>query len=143
MDQIFVEFEEYKKYISKKPEKKRTSPSGIHLGIYKTLLLNDDLISISFKLISLALRHNLLLPLWLKTHQFLLQKDDKPYIHRIRYIIIIENDLQFIMTRWWAKDLQQHVDDNMLINEFEFEFSNYFNCCRRPVTEKAGQAACH
>ena len=37
MGKINVELGDYKKYIKNKPEKKRTSPSGLHLGIYKTL----------------------------------------------------------------------------------------------------------
>ena len=32
----------------------------------------------------------------------------------------MEKDLQFVMKRWWAKDLQQHVDEKKLINDRQY-----------------------
>ena len=36
MGKLELALEDYKHYIKKNPEKKRTSPSGLHLGIYRT-----------------------------------------------------------------------------------------------------------
>lgn len=73
MGKLYVDLDDYKKYIKEKLEKKLTSTSGLHLGIYKTLLLNETLITLSFKLLYLALSNEILMPRWL-THQLFLQK---------------------------------------------------------------------
>ena len=74
IDKLDIKLEGYRLYRSKKPEKKRTSPSGLHLGIYKALLQSKTLLKVSFTILSLAITHNVLLPRWLQTHQLLLQK---------------------------------------------------------------------
>ena len=72
MEKLGGKVEDYRQYINKKPEKKRTSPSGLHLGIYNSLLLSVPLLQSTFTILSLALRHNILSPRWIQTHQLLL-----------------------------------------------------------------------
>ena len=111
MDKLEPEFEAFKHYIMKMKENKKTSPAGLHLRIYKALAQDDNKIRIAFDIMELEIRNNIILPRWRQTHQMLLQKEARPYIHRLRYITIIENDVQFLMKKWWAGDLQSNVDE--------------------------------
>lgn len=117
---MILDYEDFNKYIENISEKKNTSPSCIHLGIYETLAQSDDLLKFSFTILDLAMKHRLVLPLWRQTHQILLQKDNKPFIHRFRYITILEVDIQFVMKRWWARELQDSVDSENLMNQKQY-----------------------
>ena len=115
-----VQVKDFKEYVSKMAERKKTSPSGIHLGIYKALSQDPELLQIPFQIMSFALSSRIILPRWRQTHQLLLQKDPQPYINRLRYITILEVDVQFIMKRCWAKKLQSEVDNGNLMSQQQY-----------------------
>ena len=94
-------------------ERMKTSPSGIHISLLKS----EELLTISFSIMSLAISHRFILTIWRQTHQTLLQKDSKPFLHRMRYINILEVDVQILMKRWWDRELQYEVDSKKLINQ--------------------------
>lgn len=97
--------------------KKKTSPSGIYLGINKSLAQHEALLRIAFDIMSIALSSILILPRW---NQILLQKDSQPYIHRLRYITILEVYVQFIMKLWWAKELQGDIDKKSRMSKQQY-----------------------
>ena len=110
-----LNFDNFEQYIYQMAEKKKTSPSGIHLAIYKSLSHEQELLRISFRIISITISSRIILPKWRQTHQLLLQKDSQPHIHRLRYITILEVDVQFVMKLWWARELEDEVDKRNLI----------------------------
>lgn len=107
---MHIQDEDFVKYVISMQEKKNTSPSEIHLGIYKAIAQEDLLLRVAFEIMSVALSSNLLLPRWRQMHQILIQKEQSPYIHRLRYVTILEVDVQFLMKQWWVKDLQRDID---------------------------------
>lgn len=132
-----VDYETYKKYLLKMKENKWTSPLGLHLGIIKALAQNDELLKISYNMMALALRHRILLPRWLRTQKLLLQKYKDPFIHRIRYITIVESDMQYVMKKWWAKDLQKVIDTKTLLNTKQYsrkKMTTIANIMSREIT---------
>ena len=80
---LHMTFEEFKSFIKKVPESKSSSPSGRHYGHYKVLARDEELLEIIFDLMSLALKHGIILRRWKTVHQLLLLKDSpEKKIHR-------------------------------------------------------------
>jgi len=110
--------------IQKWPERTTTSPSGRHLGIYKSLRRrvkekkkdNDipdteppgkleqgrDVLYLIFDIMSLALKHTYTLEQWQMVWMMFLKKDlGNPDINLLRCIMIFEADWQLLL-KWHA-----------------------------------------
>ena len=112
--------DDFRSYIFKMREKICTSPSGTHLGIYINLLQDKKLFSIEFEILCLSITHRIILHRWIKTHQIILQKEDVPNIHRLRYIKIVEADIQYLMKQWWEEDLQRKIEKDYSVNAKQY-----------------------
>ena len=90
---------------SKWKEKTTTSPSGRHLGHYKAILQEPDLIQYHCIMASLPLTYGFTPKRWTKAIQIMLEKNPgNPLIHRLRGILILEADLNWVLRLIWAKD---------------------------------------
>ncbi len=108
--------------IKKWPEKTTTSPSGRHLGIYKSLqrhvlskdeldslLLEEascllkqgcDILYLVFDIMSIALKHNYTLEQWKTVWTMFIEKElGNPDLNRLRCIMIFEADWQLLL-KW-------------------------------------------
>jgi len=113
-------YEELQEGIKKWPENTTTSPSGRHLGIYKTLQrhvitpapnappstdpINQgrDVLYLIFDIMSLALTHTYTLNRWKTVWTFFIEKDlGNPDINRLRCLMIFEADWQLLL-KWHA-----------------------------------------
>jgi len=115
-------YEELQNGIKKWPEKTTTSPSGRHLGIYKSLqrhvLTKDeleklppeeaarplkqgnDVLFLVFDIMSLALKHTYTLERWKTVWTMFIEKElGNPDLNRLRCIMIFEADWQLLL-KW-------------------------------------------
>lgn len=95
-----IEIEEIRTGFKSWDEKTSTSPSGIHLRIYKSLTENNKqeeenlyLLKKVARIFNGAKTRGITLERWCLVHNVLLEKDpNNPTIHRLRIIYIIEAD---------------------------------------------------
>ena len=91
---ISLDNEDYTKMFKKWKEKTTTSPSGRHLGHYKSILQEPELIKYHCIMASLPLKYGFTPKRWTKAIQIMLEKKTgNPLLHRLRGILILEADL--------------------------------------------------
>lgn len=94
----------FRSFYSKTPEDKSASPSGLHLGYYKSAAANATFSYVLWSILSLAYQNSFCLNRWKLSATTLLEKiPGFPKIHKIRTIHIIESDLNFVMRYIWVK----------------------------------------
>ena len=104
-----VSFEEFQSFFKHTPEARSSSPSGLHLGHYKSASYSSDLTEILWRIALLALENKRPLQRWQKSATVLLEKSaGNPFIHKYRTIHLIESDLNFIMPKIWGRDFMKH-----------------------------------
>jgi ribonuclease HI len=117
-----------------------TSPSGMHLGHHKALLVEfpDEgdlplglgqlslnakrlvLLQSQIDLFNYAIRHSYTYQRWHKVATFMIKKDfDSAKIHRLRVIHLYEADLNLLLGVKW-RSLIHHCVDNSLLNPGQF-----------------------
>jgi len=116
-----LDYDELQKGIKKWPERTTTSPSGRHLGIYKSLqrhvVHKDDSTSppgtpqepitqgrnvlyLIFDIMALALQHSYTLHRWKTVWTIFIEKDlGNPALNRLRCLMIFEADWQLLL-KW-------------------------------------------
>ena len=83
--------------------------------------------SILFLITRLTVNRNIILDLWQNTSIILLKKDaEHSFIHRFRHITIIESDLQWVITKIWAKSLSSKCmnEDSLQNNQYARKMSS-------------------
>ena len=98
---------EFRTFVQNAKEKTSSSPSGRHYGHYKSLLQSaPSILRGIYDLMCLALSYGIVLDRWKTTITTLICKDDnKPYIHRLRPLHIVEAELQFFSKNQWSHKL--------------------------------------
>ena len=87
-------------------EKTTPSPSGRHLGHYKTLMANDDFADFLRTQCALPTQHSFALNRWAKAVQLMYQKiTGMSTLDKIRIIQIYEADYNFILCTIWGRRL--------------------------------------
>ena len=110
-------------YIKKAKEKISSSPSGRHMGHYKTLLSMKDtsLLQIIYEIMELCMKHTIILDRYTLVALTLLEKDlGSPKIHRLRPIALVETELNCIAKAHWAQDLMRHVEKNSSLTDDQY-----------------------
>jgi hypothetical protein len=70
-----------------------TSPSGRHLGHYKSIVQDANLLSVQVKMMNIAIKNGIALDRWCKSVMVMIEKDiGVPKIHRICVIHLYEAD---------------------------------------------------
>jgi len=128
-------FDDVVKGFKKWPEKTSTSPSGRHLGVYKTLLKDQhhekpgepvttkgiDLMQDIHRLIILALKHTHTFKRWQTIWNLYLEKDPgRPYINRLRTLHLIEADLNLIWKWHSSKGFMQRAEQNQSLSDAQY-----------------------
>jgi len=111
-----LEFEALMAGFKKWPERTTTSPSGHHLGVYKSLLKDRhtekpgevpqpkgiDIMHDIFRLLELSIKHTHTFQRWRTIWNMYLEKDPgKPKIHRLRTLHLLEADLN-LLWKWFS-----------------------------------------
>ena len=113
-------------------ESTSTSPSGRHLGHYRSLLQREmpidpraprmedcrqDLVRLHHSMINLALKEGKSYSRWQKVVNVMLEKEPgNPKIHRLRVIHLYEADYNLILSLK-ARLLVHHAEDNLILND--------------------------
>ena len=117
------DFNRFCTYIKKTKEKIASSPSGRHLGHYKTLLMmkKQKLLRSIFDVMKLSMKYTIILDRFYGVALTLLEKDEgSPKIHRLRPIALVETELNCIAKAHWAQDLMTSIEDNHLLTDDQY-----------------------
>ena len=116
-------FTRFCSYVKKTKEKIASSPSGRHLGHYKTLLRmkHKKLLHAIFDIMSLSMKYSIILDRFLGVALTLLEKDEgSPKIHRLRPIALVETELNCIAKAHWAQDMMASIEKHNLITDDQY-----------------------
>jgi len=86
-----ISLTDYREFWKNKRETTVTSPFGLHIGHYKSVLENEDILEIHRKMLVLPFRHAMIPERWARTVQILLEKDQgSPWSNRLRIIELFD-----------------------------------------------------
>ena len=89
---------EFRHYFKTKKESTESSPSGRHIGHYKAILGNDELVEMVVAMLNIGLATGNDLHRWQQTISVMLEKDKgSPKLHRLRIIQLFEADYNFLL----------------------------------------------
>ena len=66
------------------------------------------------------MQHSILLPRLVKTVMTLLRKEEKPYIHRLRPILLLEVEIQAISSSQWAQKMSRNSEKHQIISNSQY-----------------------
>ena len=92
----------FTEFCRKQNERKESSPSGLHCGHTKTMVFEERLLMMKYKIIELAFKHGVILNRWKTLWEALIPKKSRAYIHKFRNITLVEGDLQYVMKAVWS-----------------------------------------
>jgi hypothetical protein len=103
-----ITLEEYHRRIKRWKEKTSTSPSGRHLGVYRSLLNHPSISADMVSMLNVVARTGIIPSRWCRAVSVLLEKDPgAPNINRLRVIHLFEADYNLFLKIFWAKRLVQ------------------------------------
>lgn len=93
-----------------------TSPSGRHLGHYKALITDPDLLDCFRKFLTITVSRGIAPPRWCKAVNVMIEKDPgRPRINRLRIIHLFEADYNlFLKIMWGSRLVRRSVQLNLL-----------------------------
>jgi hypothetical protein len=95
-----------------------TSPSGRHLGHYRSLIQNPILLDCFVKFMNIAVQSGISVPRWSNAVNVMIEKDSgKPKINRLRIIHLFEADLNFFLKLQWGHRLVRRAMDLNLLHD--------------------------
>ena len=95
-----------------------TSPSGRHLGHYKTALLDDQLLGLHVDLLNIPIAQGFAPERWTHSVTPLLEKDEgKPYLTRLRVIHLFEADYNLFLKLLYGRRLVQNAERAHALND--------------------------
>ena len=98
-------------------ETKASSPSGRHIGHYKALSEDTNIIAFFCKMLRLPLKHGFAPTRWKKVLQIVISKDEgQPKVDRLRNILLLEADYNFVLKLIWGKRLMQRATRQQLLH---------------------------
>lgn len=87
-------------------ESTSTSPSGRHLGHYRSLIQHPVLLDCFVKFLNIAISNGIAVPRWSNATNVMIEKDrGQPRIHRLRIIHLFEADMNFFLKLQWGHRL--------------------------------------
>ena len=102
-------------------ESTSTSPSGRHLGHYRALIQDAELLLCFKRFLNIVLNHGILLPRWSKATNVMIEKDKgDPKIHRLRIVHLFEADFNFLLKVLWGSRLVRRADHMDLLHESQY-----------------------
>ena len=122
-----INFDDFVNALKKWPERTSTSPSGRHLGHYKSLLLpipadtdesGQKLLRMHHEMLQIAQLRRRPYKRWLKEVEVMLEKEEgNPKIHRLRIICLYEADYNIFLKTLWAYRLVRHAESYNMLGE--------------------------
>ena len=124
-DEKEIMTEEMKMGFKRWDKKTSTSPSGMHLGMYKYLTENSEqeqektyLLETITGIVNIALKRGITLKRWCRVNNVLIEKDsNNPTLHRLRIIHIIEADYNLATKILWARRMMPKAEKSKLLTD--------------------------
>ena len=118
---VTLELKEYKKFWKKKKEITVTSPYGLHIGHYKAVLEEDDILECHMALMMIPFRFAYAPKRWTSTVQIMLEKNPgTPWSHRLRIIELFDTQLNAAMKIFFGKRMVYNALDRDQIHPSAF-----------------------
>lgn len=115
------ELEDFKKFIKNAKEKTSSSPSKRHYGHWKTIeKYMPNVFSDLHTILVLVMQYSIMLPRLVTTVMTLLRKEEKPYIHRLRPILLLEVEIQAISSSQWAQKMSKSSEKHHIISNSQY-----------------------
>jgi hypothetical protein len=110
--------EDVKQGFQKWKERTSTSPSGRHLGHYKSWIQDDTLLDLLTLLIQIPIKFGFAPKRWCQSLNVMLEKDPgNPMIHRLRIIHLYEADFNWVLKQFWAKRMLKYGEEHEALGE--------------------------
>ena len=94
-----------------------TSPSGRHLGHYRAIIQDDDLLYCLTTFLDIIVQRGISISRWQNAINVMLEKDSGcPRINRLRIIHLFEADFNFFLKLLWGHRLVRRAHEFKLIN---------------------------
>ena len=105
--------EHFRSFYKCTPEDKSASPSGLHLGHYKSAASDETFSYVLWSILHMAYVNSFCLDRRKLSATTILEKiPEFPKIHKFRTIHIIESDLNFVMRLIWGRGFMAHKEAN-------------------------------
>jgi len=131
-----LEFKRLMQGYHKWPECTSTSPSGQHLGIYKSLLKDFppepssdykpwtygmDIMGLLFQMLEIAVKHTHIYPWWKVIWNMYLEKDPgNPHIDRLRALHLIKADLNLLFKWYSSLGFMENSEKAQWLNDSQY-----------------------
>jgi len=120
-ESIDITTTKYRKFYSKTKERTSSSPSGLHMGLWKAAATSESLSSILSSILQIALSNSYVLNRWKKVIGVLLEKKSGfPVINKFRTIHLVESDLNFAMRSIWGRELMKWSESHQGFSDNQY-----------------------
>ncbi len=114
----FITNAHFTKAVKEWKETTSTSPSGRHLGHYKTALLNDRLTALHVAMLNMPIMYGFSPERWTHSITPLIEKDEgKPFLTRLRVIHLFEADYNLFLKIVYGKRMVRHAEKCEALND--------------------------
>ncbi len=121
--------EEFKAAFRLVNEAASSSPSGRHVGHYKAILKNPDVVTFHTIMMSIPFQVGIAPERWTRVTDIMLEKDAGiPRCHRLRILALFEGDFNQAKRILLARKISHHAEDNKLISHMQFGSRPGKNC---------------
>ena len=116
-----IKKQEFINYFKAKAEKTGSSPSGRHMGHYKSILDNEGLIQLHLIMMNIPLKCGFSCDRWKKSLSVMIEKDKgSPKITRLRIIQLFEADYNMILSTVFGKRMMRFAQKYCNTNENQY-----------------------
>jgi hypothetical protein len=113
-----ITLDEFKKNVKQWKESTSTSPSGRHLGHYRTALSDDRVSSVHTDMLNIPITYGFAPDRWTQSVTPLIEKDEgKPYLTRLRVIHLFEADYNLFLKILFGKRLVRNAEKHNALND--------------------------
>jgi hypothetical protein len=114
----FITIDAFTETVKEWKETTSTSPSGRHLGHYKTALLNDRLLALYVDMLNLPITYGFAPERWTHSITPLIEKDEgKPFLTRLRVIHLFEADYNLFLKLVYGKRMVRNAEKCNALND--------------------------
>lgn len=122
--------EDFKNFFKRKQEQTASSPSGRHMGHYKTLLEeirrdNPEIPEITISIAYISLITASSLKWWHQASQVMIEKGKGKFIEHLWIIQLVEADLNFVLHTIWGNHLIRHAKHLSILDNSQYAIPWY------------------
>ncbi len=113
-----ITLDQFKRYVKGWKESTSTSPSGRHLGHYRSAIMDDDVASLHTQLLNLPINHGFAPDRWTSSVTPLIEKDaGRPFLTRLRVIHLFEADYNLFLKVIYGRRMVKNAELSNALND--------------------------